>query len=241
MQGKLLFEIDFLQVHSKQRIGLIGRNGSGKTTLLQKILAQKDGVVIPDKVKIGYFSQHLTILNEEQTILENVQARSYHDESFIRTVLARMHFWDEDVYKSVGVLSGGEKVKVALAKIFLSDVNVLVLDEPTTFLDLASLEALETLMEDYPGTIIFVTHDRALVGNIATKILEIKDAKVTVFDGNYEAYEEFLERQKKTSRDDELLLIETKISDVLSRMSTEPSEELEEEFQRLLAEKKKLM
>ncbi|MDN8974874.1 ATP-binding cassette domain-containing protein, partial [Staphylococcus aureus] len=85
---------------------------------------------------------------------------SSQNETLIRTVLARMHFWDEDVYKKVGILSGGEKVKLALAKLFLSEVNMLVLDEPTNFLDIAALEALETLMKSYHGTILFVTHDR---------------------------------------------------------------------------------
>ena len=175
-----------------------------------------------------------------KSIIENVQSTSSQNETLIRTVLARMHFLEEDVYKKVGILSGGEKVKVALAKLFLSDVNMLVLDEPTNFLDIESLEALETLMKSYHGTILFVTHDRTLVKNIATKIIDIKAGKITVFDGSYEAYEEWLENKTKSNNDDQLLLIETKISDVLGRLSLEPSQELEDEFQRLLKEKKEL-
>lgn len=235
-----LWEPFSLYLYGGDKVAIIGKNGSGKTTLLKKIVKQDEGVTIPEKVKIGYFSQHLTILNDEKSIIENVQSTSSQNETLIRTVLARMHFWDEDVYKKVGILSGGEKVKLALAKLFLSDVNMLVLDEPTNFLDIASLEALETLMKSYHGTILFVTHDRMLVKNIATKIIDIKDGKITVFDGSYEAYEEWLENKTKSNNADQLLLIETKISDVLGRLSLEPSQELEDEFQRLLKEKKEL-
>ncbi len=238
--GSKLWDPFSLYLYGGDKVAIIGKNGSGKTTLLKKIVKQDEGVTIPEKVKIGYFSQHLTILNDEKSIIENVQSTSSQNETLIRTVLARMHFWDKDVYKKVGILSGGEKVKLALAKLFLSDVNMLVLDEPTNFLDIASLEALETLMKSYHGTILFVTHDRMLVKNIATKIIDIKDGKITVFDGSYEAYEEWLENKTKSNNDDQLLLIETKISDVLGRLSLEPSQELEDEFQRLLKEKKEL-
>ncbi|RPF55155.1 Vga family ABC-F type ribosomal protection protein [Abyssicoccus albus] len=238
--GSKLWDPFTFYLYGGDKVAIIGKNGSGKTALLKKIVKQDEGFTIPKKVKIGYFSQHLTILNDEQSIIENVQSSSSQNETLIRTVLARMHFWDEDVYKKVGILSGGEKVKLALAKLFLSDVNMLVLDEPTNFLDIISLEALETLMKSYHGTILFVTHDRMLVKNIATKIIDIKDGKITVFDGSYEAYEEWLENKTKSKNDDQILLIETKISDVLGRLSLEPSQELEDEFQRLLKEKKEL-
>lgn len=225
-------------VRGGDKLAIIGANGAGKTTLLKKIIEQE--VNVSPSVKIGYFAQNLTILDEEQTILENVQNSSKQSETFVRTVLARMHFSEDAVYKKVHVLSGGEKVKVALSKIFLSDVNVLVLDEPTNFLDIGSLEALEELLETYHGTVIFVTHDRMFTRKIATKILTIANQEITVFDGIYDAYEAHLNETPKTSNEDELLLLETKISDVLSRLSIEPSEELEEAFQRLLREKKAL-
>lgn len=228
-------------VHSGEKIAVIGANGTGKTTFLKKIIDQAKGIVISPAVKIGYFSQHITILDEQLSILENVQLSSKQDETVIRTVLARMHFWDDDVYKKVAILSGGEKVKVALAKLFLSEVNLLVLDEPTNFLDIESLEALEMLMRNYKGTIIFVTHDRMFVNNIARKIIAIAHKEVTVFEGSYEEYKERINHQKKDSDEEQLLLIETKISDVLSRLSIDPSQELEEAFQQLLKEKKKLL
>lgn len=227
-------------VRSGEKIAIIGSNGTGKTTLLKKIIHQEEGISLSRSVEIGYFAQNLTILDEDKTILENIQLSSKQNETLIRTVLARMHFWGDDVYKKVRVLSGGEKVKVALSKLFLSEVNMLVLDEPTIFLDIESLEALETLMQSYNGTVIFVTHDRMFVRNVATKILEIDNKEITVFDGTYEEYEERLSNQILDSNEGHLLLLETKISDVLSRLSIEPTKELEEEFQMLLKEKKKL-
>src|SRR5699024_3200034 len=228
-------------VRSGEKVAIVGSNGTGKTTLLKKIIDEGKGITISPTVKIGYFSQHITILKEEKSILENIQQSSKQNETLIRTVLARMHFWNDDVHKNVQVLSGGEKVKVVLAKLFLSEINVLVLDEPTNFLDIESLEALEILIKGYHGTIIFVTHDRMFIRNVATKILEIENKEITVFDGTYVAYEERVKRAKRDENKDEILLIETKISDVLARLSLEPSKELDAEFQRLLNEKKKLI
>lgn len=227
-------------VRGGDKLAIMGANGSGKNTLIKKITDQAPGISLSPAVKMGYFAQNLTILDNEKTILENVKITSNQDETLIRTVLARMHFFDDDVYKSVGVLSGGERVKVTLAKIFLSNVNMLILDEPTNYLDVESLEALETLLQDYEGTIIFVTHDRQFIQNIATHILEIENEQITFFDGSYEEYKSSQIQCEKCSRKDELLLLETKISDVLSRLSVEPSEELEEKFQILLKEKQKL-
>src|SRR5690606_2983889 len=136
----------------------------------------------------------------------------------------------DDVYKKVKVLSGGERVKVALAKIFVSDSNTFVLDEPTNFLDIEAMEALEKLLIDYEGTLLFVSHDRMFVEKIANKILEIKDQQIIIRDSfNVESKEV----EEVGTRDEQLLVIETKITDVLSRLSTEPSPGLEEEFQRL--------
>lgn len=120
-------------IRSGESIAVIGANGTGKTTLLKKIINEEQGITLSPAIKIGYFSQHLTILKEQKSILENMQISSQQNETMIRIVLARMHFREDDVYKKVAVLSGGEKVKVALAKLFLSEVNLLVLDEPTNF------------------------------------------------------------------------------------------------------------
>lgn len=238
--NRILWHPADFYIRGGEKVAIIGSNGVGKTTLIKKIIQEDRGITVSSAIKIGYFAQNLSILEEQKTILENVTSTSKQSETVIRTVLARLHFFTDDVYKKVDVLSGGEKVKVALAKLFLSDVNMLVLDEPTNFLDIASLEALETLIQQYQGNVIFVSHDRLFVRNIATKIIEIKNQKLIVFDGTYAQYAQRLTNENRTATQDELLLIETKISAVLSRLSIEPSEELEAQFQALLKEKKRI-
>lgn len=158
----------------------------------------------------------------------------------IRTVLARMHFFRDEVYKPIHVLSGGERVKAALAKVFLSDSNTLVLDEPTNFLDIEAVEALESLLQEYEGTVLFVSHDRRLIQKVATKIVEIRHQERHFFTGNDEQYQNKQDEETEASLAEQKLVLEMKISEVLSRLSMEPSEELEEEFQRLLKRKKAL-
>lgn len=231
--------VDFY-LYNGEKLAVIGENGVGKTTLLKKILHDDKEVKLSPAIKIGYFAQNLTILDGEKTILENVQSSSAQNETFIRTVLARMHFFNNDVHKKVKMLSGGEKVKVSLSKIILSEANMLILDEPTNYLDIASLEALETLLTDYVGTVIFVTHDRMFVRHVATKILEIKNEHIRIFDGTYEAYEKQQIASQEKGNEDELLLLETKIADVISRLSIDPSEALEQAFKNLLEEKRRM-
>ncbi len=237
---RILWKNATFHVRAGDKIALIGKNGCGKTTLVKKIINQNPGITISPAVKIGYFSQNLDILQSEETILENVRSTSIHDETLIRTVLARLHFFKEDVYKKIEQLSGGERVKVALAKLFVSDVNMLILDEPTNFLDVYAIEALEALIQDYKGTVLFVSHDLRLIETTATRILTIENQEVTMFEGSYEDYQNPSSTQTHQPREDQRLFIETKISEVLSRLSIEPSAELEKEFERLLKEKKML-
>lgn len=238
--NRILWEKATFHVRGGDKLAIIGPNGSGKTTFVKKMIEHEVGITISPSVKIGYFSQNLNILDVEKTILENVSTDSKQDETFIRTVLARMHFFRDDVYKPVGVLSGGERVKAALLKLFLSDINTLILDEPTNFLDMEAVEALESLLKEYEGTVIFVSHDRRLIENVATKILEIRNQKMEFFDGTYEQYKNHQPQESRDSIEDRRLVLETRISEVLSRLSIEPSDELDREFQELLAEKRKL-
>lgn len=237
---RILWQAASFNVRGGDKLAIIGPNGCGKTTLAKKIINQDDGISISPSMKIAYFSQNLNILNIEKSILDNVRSTSIQDETFIRTVLARLHFFREDVYKPVAVLSGGERVKVALAKVFVSDVNTLILDEPTNFLDIEAVEALESLLREYQGTVIFISHDRRFIEGIATRILAIKQGQIQLFEGTYDEYKRYVPKKNRDVKQDQLLLLETKISEVLSRLSIEPSDELETEFQKLLAEKKKL-
>ncbi|WP_062110598.1 Vga family ABC-F type ribosomal protection protein [Bacillus niameyensis] len=237
---RILWSEASFHVKGGDKVAIIGANGSGKTTLIKKVIHQEEGITLSPSVKLGYFSQNLDVLDPSQSILENVRSTSGQEESFIRTVLARLHFYRDDVYKKVEVLSGGERVKVAFAKLFVGDVNTIILDEPTNFLDIQAVEALESLLQEYEGTVLFVSHDRRFIHSIANQILSIENEQIHLFEGTFEEYQIGNFQGKRDLKEDELLVIETKISDVLSRLSLEPSEELEAEFQRLLKEKKKI-
>lgn len=239
--GKLvLWNKTSFHVRGGDKLAIIGPNGSGKTTLVKKIINGDEGIKISSAVKMGYFSQNLSIVDVEKSILDNVRSTSKQDETLIRIVLARLHFYQDDVYKLVGVLSGGERVKVALAKLFLSDINTLILDEPTNFLDIEATSALETLLKEYKGTVIFVSHDRRLIENIATRILVIRNQEIELFEGSYEEYSHSKQPKVRNTNKEQRLILEMKISEVLSRLSIEPCEELEKEFQLLIAERRKL-
>lgn len=237
---RILWDKINFYVRGGDKLAIIGPNGSGKTTLIKKIINKEAGIAFSPSLKMGYFSQNLTILDMEKTILENVQASSKQNETLIRTVLARMHFFREDVYKRVGVLSGGERVKVALTKLFLSDINTLVIDEPTNFLDMEAVEALESLLKEYEGSVIFVSHDRRFVENIATRILTIHNQEIALFEGTYRQYKKDQPQKTRDTEKENRLLLETKISEILSRLSIEPTKKLEVEYQKLLKEKRKL-
>ncbi|HEY4552231.1 MAG TPA: ABC-F type ribosomal protection protein [Bacillaceae bacterium] len=228
------------EVSGGDKVAVIGPNGCGKTTLVEKIVRGETGVTISPAAKIGYFTQNLSILNTDQSILENVRSTSLQDETLIRIILARLHFFREDVHKPVKVLSGGERVKAALAKLFVSDINTLILDEPTNFLDIQSVEALESLLKEYEGTIIFVSHDRRFIERIASRILVFEDSSIKLFDGKYKEYTSFRPKIQRDTKEDARLILETRLTEVLSRLSIEPTEELEEEFQALLAKKRRM-
>ncbi len=240
---RILWQPATFHIRSGDKLAIIGPNGAGKTTLVKKLLQPDEHITLSPAVRIGYFSQRIDILDMDRSILDNVRATSSQDETTIRTVLARLHFFRDDVYKPVHVLSGGERVKVALAKIFVSDVNMLVLDEPTNFLDIETIEALESLLKGYEGTVLFVSHDRRFIGNLATRILAFEEGRIRLFEGTYEQYRNEAPpaaRNEESDREERLMVIETRISEVLSRLSLESSERLEEEFQQLVAEKRRL-
>ena len=144
LENKLLLDNVSFKIKRGKKIALLGDNGCGKSTLIKEILAVKnDNIKINNKVKVGYFDQNQSLLDEEKSVLYNTKVNSSFDESFIRINLSLFGFKGDDVYKKVKVLSGGEKVKIALCKIILEDNNFLVFDEPTNYLDIKSMEALE--------------------------------------------------------------------------------------------------
>lgn len=235
--SRVLFQDASFQLASGTRTALVGPNGSGKTTLLKMIMAGEPGINQAHNLRIGYFSQELDILNEEQTILENLLALNS-DETLVRTLLARLMFRRDQVYKKVAVLSGGERVRAALGKIMVSDYNLLVLDEPTNYLDTFSLEAMEEVLVAYPGNLLFVSHDRRFINKVANNLLLIRDKKIVHFPGNLEQYEQHLERKQRPLGEEEKLVLELRLNEIIAKLSLpgkdDDVETLEEEYRQLL-------
>jgi len=231
------------------KAALIGANGAGKSTLVKRIVERAQGVAIKPAARIGYYSQSLDILDAAKSVMDNVKRTSVQEDALIRTVLARLLFRRDDVHKPVAVLSGGERVRAAFAKLFLSDANVLVMDEPTSFLDIPSIEAFESLLQEYEGTVLFVSHDRRFVEAVADCIWEIRDGRLHVFDGTLVRYREHM-RQRETSSgpsemDEELLRIETALAETLGMLSLpglqpDRADELEAAFKRLAGKRNAL-
>lgn len=176
---QIIFQnIDF-SLKTGSKTALIGPNGSGKTTLLEMIYHRNPGLLFPKNVKIGYLSQFFSALDLNRSILENVQKVSIYDPTFDRLTLARLLFSGEDVHKPCNILSGGERTKVSLAMLMLGNNNLLLLDEPTNHLDLSSIEAIESSLQDYPGTVLFSSHDQTFVKSVATEIWEFHSGSLT--------------------------------------------------------------
>ncbi len=244
---KILLKNINLLVKNGDKVALMGNNGCGKTTLINLITQGYEGIYIAPSAKIGYFHQNLKNLNENASILENVMEESVYPETYVRILLARLLLKGDQVYKTVNVLSGGERVKVQLAKLFCSEFNFLILDEPGSYLDIYSLEALEEVMLDYGGTLLFVSHDRRLIDRVATKLLLIEKGIGTYFEGNYTQY---LERLRKKCPEDqqqkkmELMRLETQLSELIGKISMGPKpnelQALDFEYQKVLNQIKAL-
>ncbi|MCM3473152.1 ribosomal protection-like ABC-F family protein [Brevibacillus borstelensis] len=228
VEGKTLFEKLSFSVRPGQKVAIIGGNGCGKSTLLSMIYSQADGISVSPSSRVGYFSQSLSILDENKSIWNNVRESSRHSDTTIRTALARMLFTNDEIHKTVSVLSGGERVKTALAKVFLGDYNVLLLDEPTNFLDIPTQEELERILLEFPGTILFASHDRKFIQRLADAVLCLDEEKLTLFSGTYQ---EYLERKNKPKRgrEEERMVLETRLTDLIGRLSSPKLEQAEKE------------
>ena len=237
-----MFRNSNFQIYNGSKVALIGDNGAGKTTLLKMILDKSPNINISKKANIGYFSQGLDILDVNKSILDNILECSVYEQVEARNMLARLLFKKEDVYKKVNVLSGGERVKVSLAKILLSDFNILILDEPTNYLDINSIEVLEEALLDYEGTLLFVSHDKRLVQSVADSILYIEDNMINTFDGNLLEFNNRKNNGDSKSKDlfNQKILLENKLSNIMGLLSTSENSaeiyDLDLEYNKLLKE-----
>ncbi|RME78867.1 MAG: ABC transporter ATP-binding protein, partial [Planctomycetota bacterium] len=200
--NRILFKGINLRIEPGERVAFVGPNGAGKSTLM-KIFAREiqpmEGEVIYGKTTtFGYFSQERTDLPLERTVLQVMQdAYPKEDKSNLQSFLALFLFGEEDLNKEVRKLSGGERSKLSLARILYSEPNLLALDEPTNHLDIPTCKNLEEALLHFPGTLLFVSHDRYFINRLARKIIYIKDGKVKEIYGNYMDLEEKLREEKK--------------------------------------------
>ena len=195
-----LFSGVSFEVKRGDRVAIIGNNGTGKTTLL-KILndleeADAGEIRLGAKVHIGDYDQEMQVLHMEKTLFEEISdAYPDLDNTRIRNVLASFLFTGDDVFKRIGDLSGGERGRVSLAKLMLSESNFIILDEPTNHLDISSKEILESALNHYTGTILYVSHDRFFINRTATRILDLTHEQLVAYTGNYDYY---LEKKEET-------------------------------------------
>lgn len=191
--GTVLFDNICFQIKRSERVALIGSNGTGKTTILKLINgiipADSGSIYLGAKVNIGYYDQEHHVLDPDKTIFDEIRD-AYPDlnNTQIRNTLAAFLFTNEDVFKYIKDLSGGERGRVSLAKLMLSNANFLILDEPTNHLDITSKEILENALNSYTGTVLFVSHDRYFINSTATRIIELANKTVVNYIGNYDYY-----------------------------------------------------
>lgn len=202
--GKVLFADLNFEIKREEKVAIIGDNGTGKTTLLKIIngLVPCDcgEILLGSKVRVGYYDQEHQVLNMEKTLFDELQdTYPSMDNTRIRNILAAFLFTGDDVFKRIRDLSGGERGRVSLAKLMLSESNLLILDEPTNHLDITSKEILEEAIRNYTGTVLYVSHDRYFINTTATRILDLTGQRLLNYIGNYDYYMEKKEDVERTA------------------------------------------
>jgi len=201
---KVLFRAPDVLLWREECAALVGPNGAGKTTFLKTLLGEipplEGRVKLGSSLKVGYFAQAHEGLDPERTVIEEITAVKYMPPGQARDYLAKFLFTGDDVFKKVAVLSGGERGRVALAKLALQGANLLLLDEPTNHLDIPSQEILEAVLADFPGTILLVSHDRYLIDALATQVWAVDEGTLEVFQGSWSEYAAWREAKEEGRR-----------------------------------------
>lgn len=191
--GKDLIQNITLDVFAGEHIALIGENGCGKSTLVKSIIGINNlnytGIInIGPSVKIGYISQIISFKDDKQSLLDYFRLSTGLPEQMARQILVGFQFYNDDIKKRVGSLSGGERMKVKLAELLQNKVNTLILDEPTNHIDIDTKEAFENALKNFSGTLLFVSHDRYFINKFADKIFELNNGNINIYYGNYDDY-----------------------------------------------------
>jgi ATP-binding cassette, subfamily F, member 3 len=191
-QDKVIFKDADLMIRFGERVGLVGPNGSGKTTFLKMLLGEEQpdqgAVQLGANVIAAYLPQNITFKDEELTVLEAFREDISILEGKAREYLAKFMFYKKSPLKKVKFLSGGERIRLKLAMLLYQDINLLILDEPTNHLDIDSIETLEEALEDFKGTIFFISHDRYFINKIAERVIALEDYGFKSYQGNYDYY-----------------------------------------------------
>ncbi|MCR5511255.1 MAG: ABC-F family ATP-binding cassette domain-containing protein [Lachnospiraceae bacterium] len=191
--SRVLFADQNIEIKRGEHVAIIGDNGTGKTTLLKMIngleLPDTGEIVLGTKVHVAYYDQEHHVLNDDKTLFQEISdTYPKMTETEIRNTLAAFLFTGDEVFKLIGTLSGGEKGRLSLAKLMLSEANLLILDEPTNHLDITSREILEDAINHYTGTVLYVSHDRYFIDRTAVRILELSGCNFTSYEGDYTYY-----------------------------------------------------
>ena len=215
---KILLDKAQMLVRHGESVALIGDNGCGKSTMIKILLemdkADSGTASLGSSIKLGYLPQNIIFNNENNTILETFRENIVITEGKAREYLAKYLFLGEDVFKKVGSLSGGERSRLKLAMLMYNDLNLLILDEPTNHLDIDSREELEIFLKNFEGTLLFISHDRYFINNLASRVVELAKGSLVSYEGNYEYYKEKCEELKKS-----LVKKPSNNSDVLKKKS----------------------
>ncbi len=193
---KVIFENTNLHLCYGEKIALIGKNGTGKSSLVKMILDEDNdyfgNIKLGASIKIGYIPQNIVFEDINQNVLDYFEDGNNFSDEQARSKLAKYGFRGENVFKKVGKLSGGEKVRLILLKLIQKDINFLILDEPTNHIDIETRELLEEALKEYLGTVLFVSHDRFFINKLATRILNIEDYKIKSYIGNYDDFTKYI-------------------------------------------------
>ncbi len=230
-----------LNLYRGEKAALVGVNGVGKTTMTriisQELIPESGKVEIGERVSIGYYAQHqIDALNLDKKIVEEVsESADPALRTHIRDILGVFQLSGDDIEKQISVLSGGEKARVSLAKILVSPVNFLIMDEPTNHLDLYSKQALERALSDYDGTLLLISHDRYFLDKLVSRVFELRDGVLRVFEGNYSEY------LKKRSREDDSLINKTETPQISQKNSRKDQKRQEAEARQEISRLRKVL
>ena len=205
-EGREIFKNISFDIYRNERAAIIGDNGVGKTTLFKIVLGElfQDGgkAKMGESVNVGYFDQEQKSLNLENTIFDEIRDAFPMLTNFeIRSYLAKFMFYDTDVFREISELSGGERARISLLKLMISDCNFILMDEPTNHLDIDSKEILEDAVLDFEGTLLIISHDRYFLNKVASKILDMKSDRMDLYLGNYDYYQEKLREMNMTEEE----------------------------------------